>query len=52
MIVPMKKAFLVCLKEEREALLRSLQQCGEIMLIPPEESQRIQMCIRDREEDR
>lgn len=31
MIVPMKKAVILCLKEEREALLLSLQQCGELM---------------------
>lgn len=31
MIVPMKKAAILCLKEEREALLLSLQQCGEFM---------------------
>lgn len=38
MIIPMKKVAVVCLKEERDALLLSLQECGELMLIPPEDS--------------
>lgn len=33
MIVPMKKAVIVCWKQEREALLKALQQCGELMPI-------------------
>ena len=34
MIVPMKKALLVCLREDREAMLTALQRCGELMPIP------------------
>ncbi|MEG0811296.1 MAG: V-type ATP synthase subunit I [Eubacterium sp.] len=35
MIVPMKKARLIALKEKKEELLLSLQRCGEFMVIPP-----------------
>ncbi len=38
MIVPMKKAVLFALKQDREALLLSLQRSGEFMIIPVEES--------------
>lgn len=38
MIVPMKKAKLVVLQEDREKLLRSLQQASVLMLIPTEEA--------------
>jgi V/A-type H+-transporting ATPase subunit I len=37
MIIPMKKAVLVALKEDKEALLVSLQRVGEMMLVPPPE---------------
>lgn len=37
MIIPMKKAKLIALKEDKEALLLSLQRCGEFMAIPPDE---------------
>lgn len=37
MIIPMKKAKLIALKEDKEALLLSLQRCGEFMAIPPKE---------------
>lgn len=40
MIVPMKKALLVCLREDREKLLVSLQQCGELMPIAEPEAGR------------
>ena len=33
MIVPMKKAHLVVLKEEKEKLFKSLQRYGELMII-------------------
>ena len=35
MIIPMKKARLVALKSDREALLLALQRCGEFMAIAP-----------------
>ena len=41
MIVPMKKAKIVVLKEDRERLLLSLQKYGEIMLIPQSEDHEI-----------
>ncbi|HOW38605.1 MAG TPA: hypothetical protein PLZ76_06810, partial [Bacillota bacterium] len=37
MIIPMKKAVLVALKEDKDALLVSLQRSGEMMLVPPRE---------------
>lgn len=36
MIIAMKKAVLVLLKEDREPLLEALQRSGELMVIPPE----------------
>ena len=33
MIVPMKKVSLVCSKQDKDALLCSLQKCGELMLV-------------------
>ncbi|MDO4289443.1 MAG: V-type ATP synthase subunit I [Eubacterium sp.] len=36
MIIPMKKAKLIALKSDREALLLALQRCGEFMAIAPE----------------
>ena len=36
MIIPMKKAKLIALKTDREALLLALQHCGEFMAITPE----------------
>lgn len=39
MIVPMKKAKIVILKEDEEAVLKSLQHAGELMLIKSEDSQ-------------
>ncbi len=38
MIVPMKKAKIVFLKEDEEAVLKQLQRVGEIMVIPSEET--------------
>lgn len=40
MIVPMKKALLVCLREDREKLLISLQRCGELMPIAESEEEK------------
>lgn len=37
MIVPMKKATLVILREDRDAVTEALQRCGELMPIPPED---------------
>lgn len=37
MIVPMKKARLIVLKEDKDALLKSLQRCGEFMTISPKD---------------
>lgn len=39
MIVPMKKAHLVVLKEEKEKLFKSLQRYGELMIISESEGQ-------------
>ncbi len=39
MIVPMKKATLVAFKEDKEALIVALQRCGELMIIPPQNSE-------------
>jgi len=39
MIVPMKKVTLYALKREKEALLLSLQRCGELMVISTEDAQ-------------
>lgn len=36
MIVPMKKATLIALKEDVDELILELQKCGEFMIIPPE----------------
>lgn len=38
MIVPMKRASVVCLKEDRENLLKAFQKSAYIMLIPPDEA--------------
>ena len=38
MIIPVIKVQIVALKETKEALLKSLQRAGEIMLIPPKDS--------------
>ncbi len=35
MIVPMKKATLIVLREDRDAVTSALQRCGELMPIPP-----------------
>ncbi|MGI5894125.1 MAG: V-type ATP synthase subunit I [Candidatus Merdivicinus sp.] len=37
MIVPMKKAMLIVLREDRDAVTEALQRCGELMPIPPED---------------
>lgn len=36
MIVPMKKATLIVFREDRDAVTKALQRCGEMMPIPPE----------------
>lgn len=36
MIVPMKKAMLIVLRDDRDAVTMALQRCGELMPIPPE----------------
>lgn len=36
MIVPMKKATLIVLRDDRDAVTEVLQRCGELMPIPPE----------------
>lgn len=38
MIVPMKKAVLIVLREDRDAVTEALQRCGELMPISPEDS--------------
>ncbi|MDD4690878.1 V-type ATP synthase subunit I [Eubacterium aggregans] len=39
MIVPMKKARLIALKENKESLLKSLQRTGEFMVIEPDDAE-------------
>ena len=41
MIVPMKKATLFALKQDRDVLLQALQRCGEFMIIPVEEGEEL-----------
>lgn len=41
MLVPMKKAYIACLREDREALISALFSLGEVMLINHEESEQI-----------
>ncbi len=38
MIVPMKKAVLIVLREDRDTVTEALQRCGELMPISPEDS--------------
>ena len=41
LIVPMKKASIICMKEDKEALIKSLQKCGQIMLCNTNETSSI-----------
>lgn len=41
MIIAMKKATIVALKEDKEKLLESLQRYGEVMLIPPSDERTV-----------
>ena len=40
MITPMKYITILCMREDREAVLAGLQKCGEVMLCPPSEGER------------
>ena len=41
MLIPMQKATLIALKQDRDRLLLALQRCGELMVIPPENGQAV-----------
>ena len=49
MIVPMKKVTLYALKEDREALLVALQQCGKLMISSTEDSLPQEGCEESRQ---
>lgn len=42
MIIPMKKAQLIALKEDREKIIAALQRCGEFMVIAPKDEENAQ----------
>ncbi len=41
MLIPMRKATLIALKQDRERLLLALQRCGELMVIQPDNGQAV-----------
>lgn len=51
MLVPMKKATLVILKQDREAMLKSLQRGAHIMLVSPDAGTKTENNLLKREEE-